>query len=146
MEPIAGFFGSYRWLSNFWPAPVVYEGVQFPTVEHAYQAAKTKDEKRWREFQLAKTPGDAKRLGRTLVIRKDWERVKVGVMLELLRFKFGAHAELATKLLATKDAELIEANNWGDTFWGVWRGKGHNQLGKLLMQVREELKAATRPG
>lgn len=72
-------------------------------------------------------------------LRPDWEEAKVGIMEELVRLKFTAHADLRARLLATGDAELIEGNNWNDRFWGVCRGQGQNQLGLILMKVRSEL-------
>lgn len=137
-DAVLGFSGAYSWLSNFYPSPVVMHGVRYPTVEHAYQAAKTEDLGERRAILLLPTPGQAKRAGRKLKMRRDWEAVKVGYMLALLRSKF-EDPELAEKLMATGGLELIEANTWGDTFWGVCGGVGENILGKLLMQVRREL-------
>lgn len=125
--------GGHTFLSNFY----VFQGV---TVEHHYQAAKTDDPVWAAKILGARTPGEAKRLGRKCPIRPTWEREKVTVMLVLLRQKF-SHPELAQRLLATGDVKLIEGNTWGDTFWGKVNGKGKNYLGKLLMQVREELRA-----
>jgi ribA/ribD-fused uncharacterized protein len=73
-------------------------------------------------------------------MRPDWEQVKILIMTSLVRDKFTRHQDLKEQLLATGDAELIEGNWWGDTFWGVCKGKGENHLGKVLMKVREELK------
>lgn len=110
------------------------------TAEHQYQAAKT-DDATWKAAIMgASTPGEAKKLGRRAPMRPDWEEVKVDVMLDILRVKF-RRPEMAEKLLATGDAELVEGNWWGDTFWGVCRGRGQNHLGRLLMQVREELRS-----
>ena len=132
------FTGEYRWLSNFWPAKVKYLGVEYPTVEHAYQAAKTEDSA-WREnIRQAATPGQAKRLGSQAPMRPEWHNVKLEVMENLVRRKF-QHPELKALLLATKNEELVEGNYWGDTFWGVCRGKGENHLGKILMKIRSEL-------
>jgi len=142
---VTNFQGTYRFLSNFSPSPISLAGLEFPTIEHAYQSAKTLDSA-WRQFtdpQL--TPGQAKRLGRSLVLRPDWEDVKLTVMEDLLRMKF-KHPDLKQKLLNTGDALLIEGNNWGDTFWGAvdiekdgsWTGENH--LGRLLMKIRGELK------
>ena len=87
---------------------------------------------------FASSPGIAKHMGRAVRLRSDWEEVKDDVMLELLRMKFG-NSKLGAKLLDTGDQELIEGNDWHDTYWSVYRGKGKNMLGKLLMQVRTEL-------
>ena len=139
---IDSFEGQYRWLSNFWPAVVMLDGYSYPSVEHAYQAAKSLDvDYRWR-CRSALHAGLAKRLGRTAALRHDWDTSKVGIMRELVRQKF-AHPELAEKLLATGDAELIEGNHWNDTFWGVCRGRGLNMLGQILMETRFNLKQGT---
>jgi len=125
--------GDYSFLSNF------YEHNGW-TVEHYFQAAKT-DSSEWRECILnAPSPGLAKKFGRKAPIRSTWDREKVAVMKSLLQKKFAPGSELAQKLLDTGDAQLIEGNWWGDRFWGVCDGKGKNWLGRLLMEVRKELK------
>lgn len=134
---IDSFSGKYRFLSNFYPAKVSLDGWDFPTVEHAFQAAKTLDSNKRRQIQQAASPGDAKRLGRTVNLRADWEDVKIDVMRQLLRRKF-ADPFLLSQLLATGTEELIEGNWWRDTFWGVCNGVGENHLGKLLMEIRDE--------
>jgi len=121
----------------------VLDGVTYPTVEHAFQAAKTFDPAERELIRDANTPQTAKRLGRGVALRADWEPVKYGLMRELLRQKF-AIPELRQALLATGEAELIEGNNWNDRTWGQvlvqgqWVGK--NWLGELLMEVRQEIK------
>jgi ribA/ribD-fused uncharacterized protein len=135
--PILEFRGEYRWLSNFWPAAVVLDGIEYPTVEHAYQAAKTLDRAARECLRSEPRPGQVKRLGRGLLQREDWAQVKLEVMANLLRQKF-EHAELRNRLLATGTRQLVEGNTWGDTFWGVCRGEGQNWLGRLLMEIREE--------
>lgn len=139
---INSFQGDYRFLSNFWPAPVTFEGVFYPTVEHAFQAAKTLNLRIRAEIRDCKTAADAKRLGRRASLRPDWEAVKLSVMESLVRQKFAPNTELAESLLATGNAVLIEGNTWGDCFWGVCRGEGENRLGQILMQVRAELRNA----
>jgi len=135
---INSFQGEHRFLSNFWPAPVRYGGLDFPTVEHAYVAAKTLDFNLRMQIAAVPTPGQVKRLGRTLVLRSDWGEIKLIVMLALTRQKY-ADETLAALLKATAPHELVEGNTWGDTFWGVCNGKGANHLGQILMQVRAEL-------
>jgi len=135
---IKGFFGEYRWLSNFWYSSVEYDGLIYPTVEHAYQAAKTYSIADREIIKQANAPSDAKRLGKRVKIRDDWHLVKIDVMKDLLRKKFTLPA-LREKLLATGDSPLEEANTWGDTFWGTCEGLGQNKLGELLMEVRNEL-------
>jgi ribA/ribD-fused uncharacterized protein len=132
------FSGEYAWLSNFWPSPVTVGGRTYPTVEHAYQASKTTNEAQRRAVADAPTPGQAKRAGRHVTLREDWDGIRLGVMYKLVRQKFG-DAELARRLLATGDELLVEGNTWGDAFWGVYQFRGENHLGKILMRVRGEI-------
>jgi len=134
------FFGEYRFLSNFWPGVVEYEGIRYPSTEHAFQAAKTTDQEERRRIAALPSPRDAKRAGRTVSLRGDWEAIKIDVMLDIVRMKF-RHAYLREMLLATGDHELVEGNDWNDAFWGVCRGRGENNLGKILMRVRDEIRA-----
>lgn len=136
---IDSFFGEHRFLSNFYPSPIEWGGATHPTVEHAFQAFKTHDTSEKVAILEASTPGKAKRLGKKVTLRKDWERIKLTVMKLLLTYKFDI-PELRQKLIDTGDAELIEGNEWGDTFWGVYQGMGSNHLGILLMEIRNELK------
>jgi len=133
------FDGNNRWLSNFVHSPVLLDGMKFPTVEHAYQAAKTKDLYERSEILHVSSPGKAKRLGRRVTIRKDWDTFKLEVMEYLIRQKFNIPS-FKRLLLSTGNAALIEGNNWHDTYWGVCNDSGHNHLGKIIMKVREELK------
>lgn len=134
-EPIASFEKEYRFLSNFWPCEIRYGGFTFPSTEHAYQAAKTLDMEDRRRISLAKTPGEAKKMGRAVTMRPDWDDVKEQVMRQLLLIKFGDPI-LMTRLKDTGTRELIEGNHWGDFYWGVCGGRGLNKLGKLLMLLR----------
>lgn len=131
---ILEFHGEHRWLSNFWPADVRLDGVLYPSVENAYQAAKFHPT--GRTPFTACTPGQAKRLGRSLFVRSDWEQMKVAVMRGLIHQKFASGSTLAAKLMLTAPGKIVEGNAWGDTFWGVCRGRGQNVLGELLMQRR----------
>src|SRR5262249_35634026 len=135
---IASFEGPYRFLSNFWPATVEFEGITYPTVEHAYQSAKTLDRAERRRIAAIATPGAAKTAGRALQPRPDWATEKFVVMEQCVRYKFTHPPELREKLLPTGDAELEEGNTWNDKIWGVYQGQGENRLGKLLMKVRAE--------
>ena len=121
-------------------SPVIFDGEVYPSVEHAYQAAKTLDVIARGLFRHTfSTPGEAKRAGRRLELRADWEEIKVSVMESLLRQKFcDARTGLGRQLVDTGDHELVEGNTWGDRFWGV-DGTGRNVLGKLLMQIRDDL-------
>lgn len=133
---IDSFRGEYRFLSNFYACPIVYEGDLYPSLEHAFQAAKTTDPDERRVVRTATTAGNAKRAGRKVTKRDDWDDVRVSVMRELLLQKF-SDPQLRQRLQSTGNAELIEGNDWGDVFWGVCRGRGENWLGRLLMEVRE---------
>ena len=133
------FDGEYRFLSNFYPAPVVFEGVEYPCVENAYQAAKTTDVELRKQFEGC-TPGKAKKLGRSLPIRDDWHKVRVWIMADLVTQKFTGHKDLGDMLLATENHELVEGNYWGDTFWGISNNEGLNMLGHILMGTREGIR------
>ena len=139
MKKIDSFQGEYRWLSNFWSSPIEYEGIKYPTVEHAYQAQKFQSNENKRRIAELKTPGEAKREGKEILLPPTWELIKDSIMEDLLRLKFKI-SELQEKLLITGDVELVEGNTWNDTYWGRCRGIGQNKLGKLLMKIREELK------
>ena len=136
---IDSFRGEYRWLSNFWPCTVIFEGEEYKSVEAAFVSAKTTDLNARKIIQNMENPGDIKRFGRSLKLRDDWENIKLNIMYKLLQQKFSKNSILGKKLEATGQQELVENNNWNDTFWGVCNGKGQNNLGKLLMQVRKEL-------
>lgn len=139
---ISEFKGEYFFLSNFYAAPVELSGRGYDTVEHAYQAAKTLDLAKREPFTNSGfwSPGTAKRMGKGLPLRPDWERVKTEVMADLLLQKF-QHPVLQAALKGTGDTWLVEGNNWGDTFWGIDHKKGgSNWLGRLLMVVRFTLR------
>lgn len=145
-ETINSFSGRHRFLSNFWIVPIEFEGINYPSTEHAFQAAKTLNVEE-RKPVLTMTAGQAKRHGRSVTLRADWERVKIDVMRSLLRQKFDPekHPELAAQLVATRPVMLEEGNHWGDRFWGVCEGVGENHLGKLLMEIRSELASKIAP-
>ena len=132
------FSGSYRFLSNFWSCYISYEGVDYPSVENAYQAAKCAALADRVRFQHI-TASEAKKLGRLIQMRPDWNDVRVQIMTDLVRQKF-SDPSLAAKLLETGDIELQEGNWWGDVFWGTVNGVGQNVLGNILMKVRKELR------
>ena len=141
---IDGFFGEYRFLSNFWPCVIQYDGRSWPSVEHAYQSAKSHDHEYKTRIMQAATPGDAKRLSRQVQLVHNWLKIRVTVMSYLVRVKFLTYKDLGDRLLETGSAELIEGNYWHDDFWGMiknssgeWEGRNH--LGRMLMQVRAEL-------
>lgn len=134
---IADFLSpEHRFLSNFWPAPVVLDGLTYPTVEHAYQAAKTLDAYQRDLIRGLPKPGYAKRAGSKVPLRPDWFEVRLPTMQHLLSQKFAAGSRLAGLLERTDDLPLSEGNHWGDTFWGMCDGQGENHLGRLLMEIR----------
>lgn len=136
-EAITSFKGEYRFLSNFWPSPFVYEGRTFPTVEHAYQCMKANTQEEYDGIINCKTPGETKKLAKKIKLRDSWDHVKFAYMRNFVECKFNQNPDLAEKLKATGDRELIEGNTWGDIYWGVCRGIGQNNLGKILMMVRK---------
>ena len=144
---INSFFGEYRFLSNFWACDVYYEGLTYPSSEAAYQAAKTLDMNERRQF-LNLTPGQAKRFGKKITLRDDWEEVKCDVMSEIVWNKFNGNSYLTNLLIATGDEELIEGNTWHDNTWGncscdrCKNIQGKNYLGKILMNTRKRLSLA----
>lgn len=138
-KPILGFQGEYRWLSNFWPCEVWFQGIKFPSVEHAYVAAKSLDPKVHQAIASMSKPGEVKRFGRSIDIRPGWDNVKLEIMYDLVLQKF-LEEPLRSKLLDTGNAYIEETNAWNDTFWGVnHEGIGYNHLGTIIMKVREEL-------
>ena len=143
MADVHGFFGEHRFLSNFWFAEVEYDGVTYPSTEHAYQAAKTLDLVTRQRIREAPQARDAKKIGGDklqTIVTSDWEDRKYGVMADLVWQKFSKHPHLRDQLLATGDAYLEETNAWNDTYWGVCRGVGSNRLGEILMNVRAALR------
>lgn len=135
---VKGFFGEYRWLSNYHVCPVVYESLEYKSSEAAYQAAKTTDEY-LRKVISEMEPDKSRKAGRSFKARKDWDRMKKKVMYEVLKDKFTRNVDLREKLLNTGSKYLEETNYWGDTYWGVHEGKGKNQLGEVIMQIRKEI-------
>lgn len=136
---IDSFRDDYFFLSNFFLCNITIGGITYGSAEAAFQAQKVLDDEEKKRF-IDITPLQAKRLGKKVELRKDWEEVKVNIMKEVVRCKFFQNLNLAEKLLQTGDAELIEGNKWRDYFWGMCNGKGKNNLGKILMEVREEVK------
>lgn len=144
MKQIRGFQKEFRFLSNFWPVPIIYytknlTRLIFPTVEHFYQARKTMDISIQSKISNLPTPGEAKRFAKTIKQSQSFPNDKVGIMWEGVWQKFSSYPNLKEKLIATGNAEIIEENTWGDTFWGVCNGTGKNMLGNILMDIREKL-------
>ena len=134
------FRGRYLFLSNFYRSWVIVEGIAYPTVEHGFQAMKTVDPIERTEVIQCKTPGDAKRMGRQVTMRPEWEAIKIRVMHDLVLDKFQRHDDLRRRLLKTNNQTLVEGNDWGDRYWGAdMDGHGRNELGKILMAVRKQV-------
>jgi ribA/ribD-fused uncharacterized protein len=144
---IDNFSEKYFFLSNFYNIHLMYEDIVYCSTEAAFQAAKTLDRTK-REEIARMSPSDAKKAGRRLDLRPDWEEVKDKVMYDVCRAKFTMNDSLHLKerLLATRDEELVEGNTWHDNYWGNCTCEkckdipGRNQLGKTLMKLREDLK------
>lgn len=131
------FRGKYYFLSNFYEAPVTWNGLTYLNNEAAFQSAKTFSD---RECFTNLDPSSAKKLGRKVQLRSDWENVKDDVMYEICKAKFSQNTELKKGLLSTGNENLEEGNTWGDKIWGTVHGIGENRLGKILMRIREELR------
>jgi ribA/ribD-fused uncharacterized protein len=131
-KDILQFQGPYRFLSNFFIEP---DGT---CVESEYQSAKCVESAEAARI-IKMSPGNAKRAGRRVAIRPDWNDVRVEIMRSFVERKFADHTGLLRLLLATGNVELVEGNNWGDRFWGRvdnGYGTGENWLGKILMETR----------
>ena len=131
------FRGGTYYLSNFFSAPVLYDGIQYQNNEAAFQAQKCINYEDRRVFSEL-PPNRAKAKGRKVKLRKDWEDVKDQIMYEVCLAKFVQNPGLRNKLIATGNEQLVEGNTWNDTYWGVCRGRGKNMLGKTLMKIRDE--------
>ena len=145
MKNITEFKNENRWLSNMWPCEIWYGGLRFNSVEHAYVAAKTTDGVERLKIKSIEDPHTAKKYGRKLKLRDNWDTLKLGYMEAFLIQKFDPEIKLGQKLIATSDVLLVEGNCWNDTFWGVCKGKGENNLGKLLMKIRAENQSKSNP-
>ena len=139
MNNINSFRGPHFYLSNFYEVPVAYDGLTYQNSEAAFQAQKCINPKDRAQF-AALSPTEAKKLGRSTSLRSDWEQIKIQVMKDIVEAKFTQNPELAKKLLETEDAYLEEGNDWGDRIWGTVDGIGANNLGRILMDVRDQLK------
>ena len=136
-ETINAFRGENYFLSNFYSAPIAYDGMLFQNNEAAFQAQKcVNDADRAKFCNL--NPTEARNLGRKIPLRKDWEQVKMTVMKEIVQAKFEQNPDLLEKLLNTGNAYLEEGNTWGDRVWGTVNGIGANNLGRILMEIREK--------
>lgn len=143
---ISFFKDEFEFLSNFYLAPFTWKNKTWSTVEHAFQASKSRNPYYVEIIRKAKFPAIAKKIGRKVVLREGWEEIKIPLMTELVLLKFEQNLDLKNKLLSTGSAELVEGNYWHDNFWGncfcskCKNVKGQNVLGTILMEVREYLK------
>lgn len=137
---IIGFNKKNRtdFLSNFYPSTVSFENELYPTVEHAYQASKSLNVETRSIIKKAKTPYEAKKLGKSLILREDWDEIKIEIMRILINEKF-KNPFLRYMLSLTNGYTLINENKWNDRFWGVTNGIGQNWLGKILEEVRSQI-------
>jgi ribA/ribD-fused uncharacterized protein len=142
LGPIKKFTARYKFLGNFYPVEITYEGIVYRTSEHAYQAAKTLDPKIRRKIAKIPTAEGAKKFGQTIPLRPDWESIKLGIMKDICNIKFWQDQDLKAKLLATGDRHLEEGNHHGDVFYGTVNGKGLNKLGFILMEIRDSLRGS----
>jgi ribA/ribD-fused uncharacterized protein len=139
---IDSFSGKYRFLSNFYPSPIIWCGRAYMSVEHAYQAMKSLNDYDEAYIRGALSAGAAKRIGSKLDrIQPEWDEIRIPIMTALIAIKFVRGSALAQQLIDTDPLPLVEGNTWGDTFWGVCNGKGLNQLGHILMARRHFLVA-----
>lgn len=139
-EGIYGFFMEHRWLSNYEVCKIDMGDFVYRSSEAAYMAEKTDDLKQKAHLASLSKPHEAKKYGQIVTIKPDWDKTRIGAMANVLIAKFEQNSYLAKKLLETGDKYLEETNWWNDTFWGVCRGVGENNLGKLLMMIRQMLR------
>lgn len=134
--------GKFGFLSNLYKAEIAFDGRSFPTSEHAYQFGKFRDPESAEWAIAAPKPHLVAIISHGLFawdIVPKWSQKKLKRMENVLRAKFSQYPDLANKLIQTGNAELVEKSNM-DNFWGCGKkGNGKNMLGKLLMQIREEL-------
>lgn len=136
---INSFQDSYYFLSNFYEVPITYNGITYQNNEAAFQAQKCYSPEKFKDLN----PTEAKKLGRQVSLRPDWESVKVKVMREIVHEKFAQNPDLAQRLIDTGDEYLEEGNTWGDRVWGTVNGQGANLFGQILMAERRELQSKT---
>jgi hypothetical protein len=140
------FRNDYDFLSNYYPCKISisfkfgkqFYFLTFQNSEAAFQAKKSTSIKEALAFTDL-TAAEAKKRGRRITLRKDWEEIKDNIMYQVVYAKFDQNLDLKKKLLDTNQEELIEGNWWNDTYWGVCNGVGQNKLGKTLMLVRAKL-------
>lgn len=136
---IKGMFGEFRYMSNFEVCDIYFDGDLYGSTEAAYMAGKTLDPAVRAQFQKSSgiTPSEARKLGQLIGLRPDWNVVRYDTMAAVVFDKFYRHKHLRDLLLSTGSKYIEETNHWGDKFWGVCDGKGENNLGRIIMNVRE---------
>lgn len=140
---IKDFRGENEFLTNGFPSAIVVDGELYPSVEHAFQACKTDDPDLKKKIRDAASPREAKKLGRSAILVQDWDQKRTDVMASLVKQKFTEHLDLKIKLLLTGKKELVQGNTKKDHFWGQDQdGIGENNLGKILMSIREQIRTA----
>lgn len=135
MDKINEFRGEYYFLSNFYEREITYDGLTYKNSEAAFQAQKCKSKEDRKRF-CNLNASEAKKLGRKVSLRPDWDRLKVQIMKDIVTAKFKQNADLQNKLICTGNAYLEEGNTWGDRVWGCVNGRGANLLGQILMEIR----------
>jgi len=142
MEPITSFRGEHYFLSNMYPCGIKVNSLRFKSSESVFQSFKLLDLEQRKMFQHLDGYKAKKYFSHNKnLIRPDWNQVKLDIMKLVVYYKFKQNPYLASLLVETGDAELIEGNHWGDTFWGVCNNRGENHLGKILMDCRSELRS-----
>lgn len=141
-EKVNEFSGDYEFLRNDFPCIVSFEGDMYPSVEHAFQAAKTNDVAIRQQIRGAVNGNEAKRIGRKISLSSTiWKSQRSDIMSALVRQKFTENVNLKIKLLLTGNQELIQGNCKDDQFWGqTIDGVGENTLGKILMRTRAAIR------
>jgi len=143
MNVISDFRGEYEFLSNSYPCLLIVDNEAYPSLEHAFQASKTDDLNLKIKIRDALTAHDAKKIGINVPLIQDWDQKRLDVMASLIREKFSTHLDLKCQLLLTGTKELIQGNTYKDRFWGQDKsGAGDNNLGKILMMVRESIRVS----
>ena len=142
-KDIYGFQGKFRWLSNMWPVEIEINGIKFMSSENAYQASKYSGQMDTIK-KLALMPAlETKTFVKDKILNPwttvDFDNKKLGYMKLFLKKKF-ENPTLRQKLINTGSVHIEETNTWNDTYWGCCpQSVGENNLGKLLMEIRQEL-------
>lgn len=136
---IPKFTGRYEFLHDHYPCKIILDGVEYPSVLHAFCASKIQDKEKRLQILGMTEEREIKQFSAPEKVDWQWNKKKLKLKLNLLRQKF-SDPKLKKLLLDTANAELISTNNYFDRYWGVHKGKGENHNGKLLMRLREDLR------